>query len=178
MTTHDRILDLVRQRKYAEAEAALREVYDANPAGDPHITSLLGRVLLLRRRPKEALKYLIDASSLLTEDKETMSALGRSLNLTNSGVFYLQTAMALDPEDFRTAYRLGRLALRRGFYQVARGAFAQARALQPDSTPCLVGEGMAAFWRNNWAYPLQVAVIGFMIMLILERVSRRHLFAT
>ena len=178
MKTLDQIRDLVRQKNYAEAEAALREIYDADPESDPHITSLLGRVLLLRRRPKDALKYLVAASEVLTEDKETNSALWRILTLTNSGVFYLQTAMALDPEDFRTAYRLGRLALRRGFYQVARGAFAQARALQPDSTPCLVGEGMAAFWRNNWAYPLQVAVIGFMIMLTLERVSRRHLFAT
>ena len=30
----------------------------------------------------------------------------------------------------------------------------------------------------GWAYPVEVAVVGFVLMLSLERVSRRYLFAT
>src|SRR5690606_13732743 len=104
---------------------------------------LAGRMALAENRTFEARRQFELALNLTPNHPHVLRMLGQiwaaSGNRSRSA-YYLQQALAADPNDIETAFQVARLALDQGRWDVAIATFAYVRDLaakQADADPAL-----------------------------------------
>jgi tetratricopeptide (TPR) repeat protein len=132
-------VDLLRQKKYAEAEQAFREALELNPK---NTRALMGQVevMVADKRPQEAIDLLQGEVTKYPERVDLRLALGNAA--VRAGQYdvaltaYQEVLPRLneDPQAQADLYlRIGETYRRKGDYQNAVSNLKQAQAIQPES---------------------------------------------
>ena len=115
---------------------------------NPRLQSMLGLILLHRRRPKEALPYLersleLDPTNALTHQRMSI-ALSKLLGKNKRAEEHLRKALELQPDNPAIKNTLGWRLLGRGHREEAETAFYEALRVDPTQAASKLGLGAPA----------------------------------
>jgi Flp pilus assembly protein TadD len=126
---------LVRDGKFAQADAMLRPLIAAEPkAAEPRY--LLAYALLREDRPAESLTEYTSAAALRPPTAEELRSVALDYVLLKSlpdADRWMSRALAMDANDAETWYAMGRLRYTQGRYSDALTCFEKTLALNPRS---------------------------------------------
>jgi Flp pilus assembly protein TadD len=144
---------LVRDGKFAQADAMLRTLIAADPkAAEPRY--LLAYALLREDRPAESLQEYTSAAALRTPTASELRSVALDYVLLKDlpdADRWMSRALAMDANDAETWYAMGRLRYTQGRYSDALTCFEKTLALNPRSVKAENNLGLAheALNRND-----------------------------